>query len=115
MSDVISGFVLGTETWDQGHQKRGQVKKGTRTVAFTVLVISILIVFYLLFVSTRLWVVNLGYRTSQAVAEQKELLENNKRLRIEQELLISPEMIDSYARTELGMKEPQENQIRFVP
>lgn len=115
MGGGISGFLLETEPWGRENRKRGTVRRGVRTMAFTFFVISILISFYLFFVSSRLWVVNLGYRTSQALKEQKELIEANKKLRIERATLISPERIDFYARQRLGMREPQENQIRFVP
>ncbi len=115
MGRVISGFVLETKSWDRENRKKGTARKGVRTVTATFFVISVLIVFYLLFVATRLWVVNLGYRTSQALNEQKELLEVNKKLTIERAFLISPDRIDSYARERLEMREPQENQIRFVP
>jgi cell division protein FtsL len=89
--------------------------RGLKTMASTFVIVLILIAFYLLFVSSRLWVVNLGYRTSQALKEQRELFEENEKLRIERATLISPERIDSYARERLGMREPKENQIRFVP
>jgi cell division protein FtsL len=74
-----------------------------------------LITVYLFFVSSRLWVVNLGYRTSEALREQKELLDVNTKLKIERATLLSPERIDSYGRKKLGMGDPRENQVRFVP
>lgn len=115
MGRVVSGHILGIESWDRQNRKKGAVRKGVRTVTSTFFVISVLIIFYLLFVSTRLWVVNLGYRTSQALKEQKELLEINEKLKIERAYLISPARIDSEVRQKLRMREPRENQIRFVP
>lgn len=115
MGSVISGSLLGTRPWDRKSQKEVSVRKGPGTLTFTFLVIIILVTFYLFFVWSRLWVVNLGYRTSQALKEQKELIEVNKKLKIERATLMSPERIDFYARQKLGMREPQENQVRFVP
>lgn len=115
MGRVISGFLLDTEPWDRENRKRGSTRNGVRTMAFTFLVISILIGFYVFFVSSRLWVINLGYKTSRAFEEQKDLIEVNEKLKIERATLISPEQIDSYARKKLGMREPQENQIRSAP
>jgi len=115
MGSVISGFLLEPRLLDRKSREEGPVRKGFGTLAFTLFVVTILIAFYLVFVWSRLWVVNLGYRVSQALKEQKELVEVNKKLRVERATLISPERIDLYARQKLGMRDSQENQIRFVP
>jgi cell division protein FtsL len=114
MGRVVSGFALGIDTWNRRTEKAPTTRKGARTVAFTFLIISILIVFYLCFVSSRLWVVNLGYKTSQALQEQKDLLETNSKLRIERASLSSPVRIDSDAREQLHMREPQADQVFIV-
>ncbi|MBW2056120.1 MAG: cell division protein FtsL [Deltaproteobacteria bacterium] len=115
MGGVVSGFLLERGYWNQERPKNGSIRKGFRTMFFAFLILAAVIVLYLFFVSSRVWVVNLGYRTSRALREQKELLEVNRRLRIERATLISPERIDFYARQKLGMREPEDRQIRFVP
>jgi len=115
MGSVISRSLLAAELWNQENRRKGSVRNRFRTLAFTLLVITVLITVNLFFVWSRLWVVDLGYKTSRALKEQKELVEVNKKLRIERETLMSPKWIESYARERLGMREPQEHQIRFVP
>ena len=85
------------------------------TLVLTFLIVIFLIGTSLFFVWSRLRVVSLGYQLSQAVKLEKELIEINKKLRIERATLISPERVDFYARQKLGMREPQKDQIRFVP
>ena len=115
MGRVASRSLLQTAPWDQRIRKRESTRNGMGTLAFALLTLAVLITVYLFFVSSRLWVVNLGYRTSQALREQTELLEVNKKLRIERAFLLSPERIDSYARKNLGMRDPDEDQVQFVP
>lgn len=115
MGSVISRSLLAEELLNQENRKKGSVRNRFRALAFTLLVITVLIAVTLFFVWSRLRVVDLGYKTSRALKEQKELVEVNKKLRIERETLMSPKRIESYARERLGMREPQEHQIRFVP
>jgi cell division protein FtsL len=115
MGRVLSNSLLEAASWNQHPPKRESSRTGAGTLAFTLLTVVVLITVYLFFVSSRLWVVNLGYRTSEALREQTELLEVNTKLKIERATLMSPERIDSYGRKELGMRDPREDQIRFVP
>lgn len=115
MGRVASSSLLQTASWGRQTRKRESARNGVGALAFALLTLAVLITVYLLFVSSRLWVVNLGYRTSQALREQTELLEVNKKLRIERATQLSPERIDSYARKNLDMKDPDKNQVRFVP
>lgn len=84
-------------------------------MAFTFLVIIMLVSFYLFFVWSRLWVIDLGYRISKALKEQSDLIKVNHRLRIERATLISPERIRSDAEKRLGMGASQGHQIRYIP
>jgi cell division protein FtsL len=115
MGRALSTSLLEATSWKQHPRRRESNRTGAGTLAFTLLTVVILITVYLFFVSSRLWVVNLGYRTSEALREQKELLDVNTKLKIEQATLLSPERIDSYGREKLGMGDPGENQVRFVP
>jgi len=114
MGRVISGLLLETGTWKREHGQTRSLKKGGRPLAFTFLLIIGLIIFYLFFVWSRLWVTNLGYSVSEALKEQNDLIEINKRLGIERATLISPKRIGVRARERLGMREPREDEVRFV-
>jgi len=115
MGKVASSSLLQTASWGRQTRKRESAQKTMGTLAVALLTLAVLITVYLFFVSSRLWVVNLGYRTSQALREQTELLEVNRKLRIERAFLLSPEQIDSYARKNLGMRDPHKDQVQFVP
>ena len=69
---------------------------------------------YLLFVASRLWVVNLGYRISQTVQEQEKLMEVNNKLKLERATLGSPDKIETSAKEKLGMREPKQSEVRFI-
>ncbi len=114
MTVLIAPSLVGTP-WDRENRQRGSVSKGLGTLAFTFLVITILIAVHLFFVSSRLWVIRLGYSISEALKEQRELTEVNQKLKIERATLISPGWIARNAKQKLKMREPEKNQIRFVP
>lgn len=61
---------------------------------------------------THLRAIDLGYKISRASKKNAELLEINRRLRIEVALLKSPARVARIAREELGMSEPRPEQIR---
>lgn len=63
---------------------------------------------------TRLKAIEYGYKISQATKTQAELLEVNRRLRIEVALLKSPARIIQIATSELEMQHPRPEQIRRV-
>jgi cell division protein FtsL len=60
---------------------------------------------------TRLRAIHYGYRISEATRQQVQLLEANRRLRLEAALLASPQQI-SKAVEELGLRPPAPEQIR---
>ena len=57
--------------------------------------------------------VRLGYELSEAQRELRQLQEENRRLRLEYSVLISPERIKTLA-TALGMRRPMPGQIRIA-
>ena len=56
----------------------------------------------------------LGYATSQATLEEQKLLQENKRLRLELAALKSPSRIERLAVKELGLVQPQKEQLIIV-
>jgi cell division protein FtsL len=61
---------------------------------------------------TRLRAIEYGYKISQASRRHSELVEQNRRLRVEVTLLKSPARIARIAQEELGLQHPQPDQIR---
>jgi cell division protein FtsL len=114
MGSVASDFLLETQSWDRETQRDRTARRGIKPFALTLTVIISLIIFTLFFVWSRLWVINLGYRISETLKEQEELIEVNRKLKIERAIYVSPEKIRSDAKKRLGMREPQENQIRYI-
>jgi cell division protein FtsL len=111
---MITGSLSATGPWKATSRTKGSLKRRVRALALTLLAIALLVTVYLFFVSSRLWVVNLGYRTSQALREQAELLEVNAELKLEKASLLSPDEIERNAKAKLGMREAQPGQVRFV-
>ena len=66
------------------------------------------------FLWTRLTVVNSGYEISKANTRRSELIEQNKRLRVEFMKLKSPERIEKAALDDLGLSYPTGEQIATI-
>lgn len=60
----------------------------------------------------RLRVIDYGYKISKATREHNQLLELNRRLRLELALLKNPERITQIARNELNLQSPNPDQIK---
>ncbi len=58
--------------------------------------------------------ISLGYETSQASLQEQKLLQENKRLRLELAALKSPSRIERLAVKELGLVQPQKEQLIIV-
>ncbi len=59
-------------------------------------------------------VISLGYEISQANQEEQELLQTNKKLRLEVASLKSPGRIQGTALRDLGFTSPQKDQLIIV-
>ena len=80
------------------------------TLALVLLVVSLLV----LFVWSRLEVINLGYRISQVDKTQKELLRVNRELKLETSSLKSPSRLEKIGRENLNLFPPEPKQIVMV-
>jgi cell division protein FtsL len=60
-------------------------------------------------------VVNLSYDLSRAQKQRKELVEINKKLRIQQANLKAPDRIEQIALNQLGLRPPQRGQVEILP
>ena len=64
-----------------------------------------------MFVSTRICVLNTGYKISEAIKAQEKYLQENRKLKIERASLASPSRIEKFAKNRLGMINPKNNQV----
>ena len=79
------------------------------------LTVTILCIGSLIFVVwSRIQVTQLGYQISQASNKQTQLLQINNQLKIEEASLKSPARIESIARNELGLINPEPKQKVFI-
>jgi cell division protein FtsL len=83
-------------------------------VAVTVAVAAVFIACALFSVWAHHQVLSLGYEISQANQEEQELLQTNKKLRLETASLKSPGRIQGTAMRDLGFANPQKDQLIIV-
>ncbi len=78
----------------------------------------ILMIFFIPGVLIYIWLhvqeVNLAYDIAKAQKQKGELLEINKKLRIQLANLKSPERIEGIALTKLGLRTPEKGQIEIL-
>ncbi len=92
-----------------------QVKEVDRNLAFVALVAGLVFIGCSLFyVWSHQQIITLGYAISQASREEQELLQTNKKLRLELAALKSPSRIERIAMKELSLANPQKEQLIIV-
>ena len=79
------------------------------------LVIVTVIFCALLFVWSRLEVVQMGYEISRANQSYQSMIKENQRLRVEAASLKSPSRIEKIAKNQMGFVNPKQEQIIFIP
>ncbi len=91
-----------------------KIRRDLRDMSFLYLSLAVafvVVVVFFVYLWSRLTVVNLGYEISMANARKAELIEENRRLRVEYMELSSLERIERIASTELGLTYPTGKQI----
>ena len=91
-----------------------KVRRDLRDLSFlylSVLSAFVLVCVALLFLWSRMTVVNTGYEISKANTARAALLDRNKRLRLEFMKLKSPERVEKIASMDLGLVHPTGEQI----
>ncbi len=68
----------------------------------------------LVYVWQRVEFIRLSYRVEQLQKEKQDLVEINKRMAVERSLLMSPNRIERVARQQLGLVDPQPEDVRRV-
>jgi cell division protein FtsL len=79
------------------------------------LVVATLVFFALLFVWSRLEVIQMGYALSQSNQVYENLVKENQCLRVEVASLKSPSRIEKLAKEKLGLINPTQGKIILIP
>lgn len=74
----------------------------------------LVLMFFLFYLWFQMESLNYGYKINEQKKLQNELLEINKRLKLEKNSLQSPARIEKIAKEKLHMKEPAEHQVVIV-
>jgi cell division protein FtsL len=100
--------------WDE----KGPKQKGAGIKPHLLLFLSLLLLLFiggsLFYVWSRIQVIHLGYKISNALKEGKALTEANKRLRLEVATLKSNARIEKIAAEELRMVKPKPDQVIVI-
>jgi len=113
MDDVFSRAYIHTDVLGQQIVKARAVP-WKQEVKHYLLIIITLVFFSLLFVWSRLGVVQVGYEISQANKVYQGLVKENQRLRVEVASLKSPSRIEEIAKNQLGFINPRPEQIIII-
>lgn len=100
----------------QPHSRKRQPKEklSSGPLKYLVLLAAFFLPGVLIYIWLHVQEVNLGYDMAKAQKQKRELLETNKKLRIQLANLKSPERIEGIALTKLGLKTPEKGQIEIL-
>ena len=87
--------------------------KGKKTVFLLSLLITLLVCSLIFFVWARLQITYLGYQISRANSEHTQLFKLNKQMKLEVASLKSLSRIESIAKNQLGLVNPESGQMVF--
>ena len=85
--------------------------KDSSTIGVSLIVGAVLIFSSLFYVWSQVQIVNLGYEISKSNMEKNELLQLNKKLKLEIASLTSPYHVEDIAKKELRLASPKINQL----
>ena len=89
-------------------------KKGELKVSRLIFIALVFMVTALIYVWFRVSITNIDYRIAGEMHRRDGLLEENRKLKVEITTLKSPRRIESIARTKLGMRYPERDQVIFL-
>ena len=90
------------------------MKKRQKNTLSLFILITIFICSLIFFVWSRLQITYLGYQIPQANSEQQQLLKLNKQMKLEAASLKSLSRIESIAKNQLGLINPEPSQLVFI-
>lgn len=115
MARILTPFSLGSQVVrkQRAYTKDDLVKtKFVFRILFLVAFMAILSLFY---IWSRVQIVQYGYEINELKARQHQLIEENKKLKVETATLKSPNRIEKIAREKLKMRAPLPEQVQIVP
>ncbi|MBW2598668.1 MAG: cell division protein FtsL [Deltaproteobacteria bacterium] len=89
-------------------------KKGGVKLFRLILIALIFMAITLVYVWFRIGITKIDYRIAEEMHCRDSLLEENRKLKVEIATLKSPRRIESIARTKLGMRYPERDQVIFL-
>lgn len=113
---------VSSRMWEENSLMSGENRRITesvhrdkiRTIGFIVLVVLIMTSGALIYAWSSLNIVHIGYEMAQALNERKNLIEINKRLKVELAILRSPDRIEAVAVHKLGMRTPKSHEFIII-
>ncbi len=89
-------------------------KKGGLKVSRLIFIALMFMAITLVYVWFRISITKIDYRIAEEMHRSDSLLEENRKLKVEIATLKSPRRIESIARTKLGMRYPERDQVIFL-
>ncbi len=114
MAELISKGIAILTAAGRG-ETESRAREANRNLVFVALVLAVVFIACSLFyVWSHQQIISLGYEISQAGREEQELLQENKKLRLDLAALKSPGRIERIASRELGLVSPKKEQLIIV-
>jgi cell division protein FtsL len=114
MHEIATERFVHTNILEQQVVRERVLGEKQKSRFFTLAMVFLVVTLFVLFVWSRLEVVNLGYKLSRVSRDQKELLRTNRELKLEIESLKSPSRLEKLGREELGLFPPDPKQVVIV-
>ncbi|MDY6854336.1 MAG: cell division protein FtsL [Thermodesulfobacteriota bacterium] len=89
----------------------GHLSKKSYNILLSIIITVVVILCSLFCVWSHIQVINLGYEISQANTKSKELLQLNKKLKLEIATLTSPNRVEGIAKSKLRLISPKPDQL----
>jgi cell division protein FtsL len=84
----------------------------SRKVSLVMIILGLSAMFcFFIFLWIRIYIIEIGYNISEAIASHEVLFQENRKLRIERASLCAPSRIEEIAKNKLGMVAPENSQV----
>ena len=114
MHEIATERLIHTDILDQQVVQERVLGEKQKNLFFILAIVLLIVTFFVLFAWSRIEVINLGYRISYVGRQQKELLRENRELKLEIASLKSPSRLEKLGREELNLFPPDPQQIIMV-
>jgi cell division protein FtsL len=98
----------------RSRKKPAKEKKPSGPLKYIFILLALFVPGVLTFIWLHVQTVNLSYDIAKAQKQKRELMEINKKLRIQLANMKSPERIEGIALTQLGLRLPEKGQIEIL-